>query len=118
MITIHLDKLSFFAHHGLHDEEAVIGTDFELSVAVSFEPVEKITSITQTINYAEVYRIIDQHMRHPVSLLESLAENILTSIYGLDERIVNISVNINKLHPPIPGFSGSVGVSISKAFQK
>ena len=116
MFTIHLHKLAFFAHHGLHDEEAIIGTNFEIDVSINFDPGGKITSIHQTINYAAVYDIIKRHMLHPVALLETLAQNIAEDIYLHDNRINSINININKLHPPIKNFIGSVGVSYSKAF--
>ncbi|MEO7523600.1 MAG: dihydroneopterin aldolase [Ferruginibacter sp.] len=116
MITIHLNRLEFFAHHGLHDEEAVTGTNFRISVSLSFEPEGKITSIQQTVNYADVYKIIEDHMAHPVALLEMLAENMCDAIYLHDKRIKNINITINKIHPPIPNFIGQVGVTFHKAF--
>ncbi len=116
MITIHLDNLEFFAHHGLHDEEAITGTTFHVSVSLSFDPEGRVTSIHQTINYVDVYNVIQKHMKHPVALLEMLAENILDSIYELDKRIRNINIHINKMHPPMASFIGQVGVSFQKAF--
>lgn len=116
MFTIHLNKLRFFAHHGLQDEEAITGTNFEIDVSIKFDPVKKVTSIHQTINYADVYEVIKKHMQHPVALLEMLAENITEQIYLLDNRIRLITIVINKLHPPINNFTGTVGVTYSKAF--
>lgn len=116
MFSIHLNKLEFFAHHGLHDEEAITGTDFVIDVSVTFEATEKIIHIYQTINYVAIYEVIKKHMQHPVALLETLAENITDEIYLLDNRIKTINININKLHPPIKNFIGNVGVTYSKAF--
>ena len=116
MFTIHLNKLAFFAHHGMHDEEAITGTSFEIDVSVQFDAEGKISSLHQTINYAAVYNVIKKHMAHPVALLETLAQNITEDIYLLDKRISTINISINKLHPPIRNFIGSVGVSYSKAF--
>lgn len=116
MVTIHLNKLSFFAHHGLHDEEAITGTSFEVSVDVTFEEAQKIHSIHQTINYVDVYKIVEKHMLHPVALLEMLAENIVEEIALLDKRIRNINISINKIHPPIRNFAGEVGVTFQKSY--
>lgn len=115
MYTIHLDKLQFFAHHGFHDEEAVTGTNFEISVSIRFEAVE-VASLRDTVNYAEAYAVIKQHMAHPVALLEVLAQQIAAGIYTLDERIRQIDISIYKLHPPIMNFSGKVGITFSKSF--
>lgn len=116
MYTIHLNKLSFYAHHGLHNEEAVIGTNFEVDVSIKFDSVQNITSISQTIDYTAVYKLIKKHMAQPVALLETLAQNITDDIYLLDKSIRLIIIEINKLHPPINNFSGTVGVTYSKAF--
>lgn len=115
MITIHLDNLEFFAHHGLHDEEAVIGTTFRVSIAVICDPGGKITSIHQTVNYVDIYNVISEHMKHPVALLEMLAQNIADDIAAIDHRIRNINIQINKTHPPIRNFIGEVGVSFQKS---
>ncbi len=116
MFTIHLNKLQFFAHHGLHDEEAITGTNFEIDVEVQFNAETRITSIQQTVNYVDVYNVVKKHMQHPVALLETLAENITEEIYSLDKRIMSINININKLHPPVKNFIGNVGVTYSKVF--
>ena len=116
MYTIHLNKLAFFAHHGLHDEEAITGTNFEIDLSVEFDPGERLTSIQQTINYVDVYDIVKKHMAHPIALLETLAENITLEIHSLDKRIRSINISIHKLHPPINNFIGHVGVTYSKVF--
>lgn len=118
MFTIHLNKLAFFAHHGLHEEEAMTGNDFEIDVSVEFDSTSKITSIDQTINYVAVHDAIKKHMVQPVALLETLAQNITEDIHLLDKRIRKINIRINKLHPPIKNFIGNVGVSYYKVFDK
>ncbi|MDB5201075.1 MAG: folB [Ferruginibacter sp.] len=116
MFTIHLNDLRFFAHHGLHDEEAIVGTEFGVAIAINFAGPENIVSLKDTINYVEVYELVKNIFRHPARLLETLAVDICDAIYGLDHRIVQVSININKLNPPIVNFTGNVGVSFSKSF--
>lgn len=118
MFTIHLNKLVFFAHHGLYEEETITGNDFEIDVSVEFDAKSTITAIHHTINYVAVYNVIKAHMNQPVALLETLAQKITDDIYLLDERIKNINIRINKLHPPIKNFIGNVGVSYFKVFNK
>lgn len=118
MFTIHLDKLEFFAHHGLHAEETIIGNSFVVSAAVSFDIKEKVTSIHHTINYVNVYAIIKKHMQQPVPLLETLAQNITEEISVLDKSIHRINISITKLNPPLNNFTGSLGVSYSKDFNQ
>lgn len=116
MITIHLNNCQFFAHHGLHAEESVLGTKFEVSVTLTIDAPDTISSIHQTVNYVDVYHIINKHMEHPKALLETLATGICDEIYSFDNRIKTVEISIQKLNPPILGFTGSVAVSISKSF--
>ncbi|MEO5944289.1 MAG: dihydroneopterin aldolase [Ferruginibacter sp.] len=116
MFTIHLSNLRFFAHHGVHDEEAIVGNDFEVSVDVEFEVADKIKSLSETVNYVDIYIAIKRIFRSPAKLLETLARDICEEIYNTDKRIKKINITIHKLNPPIPNFTGNVGVSFSKLF--
>ncbi len=116
MNSIHLTNLRFFAHHGYHDEEGVTGTNFEVSISISFDAPEKITTLPQTINYVEVYNVIRQTFGRPTKLLETIAHDICENVHMLDSRIRTINITITKLHPPISNFIGSVGVSLIKSY--
>jgi len=116
MITIQLNNCRFYAHHGLHTEEKVLGTTFEVSVILTIDETGPIHSIHQTVNYTDVYDLIKKHMAHPKALLETLATQICDDIYLFDTRIKTIDITIKKLNPPIEGFSGSVAVGISKSY--
>lgn len=117
MFTIHLNKLAFFAYHGLHEEEAMTGNDYEIDVSIEFNSTANIISIHHTINYVSVYDVIRKQMIKRVALLETLAQHITEEIYLLDKRISKIDIRINKMHPPIKNFIGNVGVSYFKVFE-
>ncbi len=116
MFTIHLNKLKFFAYHGLHEEEAVIGTDFEVSVSITFDAPETVQELNDTINYVTVYEIIKKHFAQPEKLLETLAQNITQEIHKIDNRITSINITIDKINAPINNFIGTVGVTYSKSY--
>ena len=116
MFTIHLNKLKIFAYHGVHAEEAIIGTDFEVSVTVSFNAPKKIEQLNDTINYVTIYEIIKLHFAQPEKLLETLAQNITQEIHKIDSRITSINITIDKLNAPISNFIGTVGVTYSKSY--
>ncbi len=111
MLSIHLHRLRFFSHHGLFEEEKILGGEFEVNADVCIHTTEKITEINQTLNYASVYEIVRQRMQIPTELLETLAQEITDEIKLLDERIVSIRIQIQKLHPPLKQFEGALGVS-------
>ena len=116
MFTINLHNLIFFSFHGMHEEEKILGNDYEVNVQLSFYAGEKITALEQKINYASVYEIIKQKMAIPTMLLETVAQELAQKIYDHDNRIKNISVSIEKKNPPIPNITGTVSVSYKKDF--
>jgi dihydroneopterin aldolase len=114
LITIHLHQLKFYSLHGVHDEERVLGGDYEVNADIFIESKEKIEHLHQTIDYGIVYKIISDHMSSPIPLLETLAQNIANEIWEIDPKIKTIFINIKKLNPPIEHFTGSVSVSHTK----
>ena len=116
MFTIHLHNCIFYSRHGVYEEEAIVGTSFEVNLSINFVAGEVIHSLKQTINYVEVYDIVKRHFERPRQLLEMLAQEITEDIHESDGRIRSVDIHIKKLNPPIANFTGSVGVSYSKSF--
>jgi 7,8-dihydroneopterin aldolase/epimerase/oxygenase len=118
MFTVHVNKIKLFAYHGIHPEETIVGTDFEVSVSVSFNAIQKIKVIEDTINYVNIFTIIKANFAKPEKLLETLAQNIVEEIYKMDTRITLINIWIDKTNAPILNFNGTVGITYSKSFSK
>jgi 7,8-dihydroneopterin aldolase/epimerase/oxygenase len=116
MFTILLNKMLLYAYHGVHEEETILGANFEVNIAVTFKENGLITLLEDTINYVSIFEIVKKHFQHPQKLLEILAQNIAEETYLLDKRIEIINISIEKLNPPIATFTGTVGVQFSKTF--
>jgi 7,8-dihydroneopterin aldolase/epimerase/oxygenase len=95
----------------VHEEETLLGNEFEVNITVQFEAAGKITSLDDTINYAAVFAIAKQRMAMPTGLLETVAQDMAESIAALDKRIKTISVSIDKLNTPIEGLNGRAGIT-------
>ena len=115
MYTIHLEKMMFFAHHGLHDEEKIAGTHFEISIDIDINS-HAVEKLEDSVDYAMVYEIVKSNMQAPIALLEKLAAQIADAIYAYDKKVSKINIRINKLQAPIAHFSGIVGVSFCKSY--
>ena len=116
MFTIHLHHLKFFAYHGLYEKERKTGNNFEMDVDVVADIPGTITKLEHTIDYAEVYKIIEARMKQPTALLETLVHDLAEKIHQYDNRIKSVSISIKKLSAPIKFFNGVVGVSYKKDF--
>lgn len=114
MLKIELLNLWFSAHHGLYEEEKVVGGDFKLDVELSYLPKTKPYHIHETIDYSEVYTLIQGHMRKAEPLLETLVMNIGDDILHRFELAEEVRVSIRKLNPPITCFTGSMRVGYHK----
>lgn len=116
MFTINLNQLCFFSYHGVHEEEKILGNEFEVDAAVIFESDARVTSIDQTVNYVDIYNAIKKRMGIPTELLETLAQDLVDMIQQTDSRIRQVSVSIKKKHPPVTNITGSISVSYKKTF--
>ena len=115
-ITIKLNRLHFFAHHGLYPEEKKVGAEFEVNLFVSFYPSDKITALDETINYEKLYRLLKEEMQKPRELLETFVMEVTQVIHLSFPSVKKIEISISKLQAPIAGFIGNVTVEYSKEF--
>lgn len=111
MLSIHLSNMLFHSFHGLYEEESVLGNDFRVDITVWHEPaVIPVHHLNETINYVAVYELVKKRMEVPTKLLETLATVIAQDILDHFKQAEKVKISIDKLHPPIREFSGSVGV--------
>ena len=117
MITVNLHNLQFNSFHGIHEEEKILGNDYVIDASVEFhEDLEVITSIQDTINYADLYNLIRKRMSIPTPLLETVVMEIGNEIHSEFPQIRSINISIKKMFPPIEGIRGTVGVNWQKQF--
>lgn len=117
LFTISLNNVRFRAYHGLYPEERQKGNDFVVNMQVSFPPLSgSIVSLEDTIDYAELFEIINATMQQPVDLLETLVQTITHNVFHQFPQVKKIDISVEKLNPPIDKFSGSVEVKFSKKY--
>jgi dihydroneopterin aldolase len=116
-MTVELKSLRFFSGHGLYEEEEKAGNEFEVDVWVTFAPQEQpITKLAHTVNYVAVYQIVKGVMEQRQQLLETCAMDICSQLKDAFPQVLEASISIKKLTPPITGFTGSVGVRYAQKF--
>lgn len=118
-MTIELRGLRFFAEHGMYAEEVKVGNQFEIDLCVIYKaPKQTINSIEETVNYVEIYRIIEEEFSKHKYLLETCAMVICDKLHESFPEVKKITITVKKLSPPITKFTGSVGVTYSKEYKK
>jgi 7,8-dihydroneopterin aldolase/epimerase/oxygenase len=116
MFCIKINNLKLYGYHGVHQEEAVVGAEFIINIAVEFEENTLIEKLEQTLNYVHLVEIIKEIFSVKCDLLETIAQKIATQIQVDNNFIKNINICIEKLNAPISNFAGTVSVHFSKTY--
>ena len=100
---VSLEGLKFYAYHGFYDEERKTGNDFMCDVSVELKSYDSLDdNINDTVNYEEIYAIVESEMQQTKKLIETVAYSIIKRIQILD-NVTAAKVKIYKLNPPIKG---------------
>ena len=100
---IELKGLRFTAKHGVLPQERVVGGEYVVSVRVdcNLEQAVKSDDVKDTLNYAELYQIINKEMQTPSCLLEHVAGRIGESILSAFPQALSAEIEITKRNPPM-----------------
>ena len=112
---IYLNDLVFNGFHGVYAAEKKIGNTFKVDVRIEFTHAKKtIEDLDQTIDYVNVYQLIQKIMEIPTPLLETLVAKIADQILAEHSIAENVFVKITKQQLAIPFFEGTTSVSIER----
>jgi dihydroneopterin aldolase len=116
--TIRLRNMRFYAYHGLFPEEARLGQRFEVDVDLigDFARAGRDDDLEQSINYADVYKIVEDVVtQRRFKLVEALAEHLAEAI-GSSHAPISLVVRVRKPHPPVPGDFDGIEVEIQRRY--
>jgi dihydroneopterin aldolase len=112
---IYLNDLIFNGFHGVYPAEKKIGNTFKVDVRIQFNPATKtIEQLEQTIDYVEVYHLIQKIMSVPTPLLETIVANIADQILEAHPIAEAVYVKITKQQLAVPYFEGTTAVDIER----
>ncbi|MBD5206453.1 MAG: dihydroneopterin aldolase [Bacteroidales bacterium] len=109
--NISLEKLTFYGKIGVFEQERTVGNEFliDCKVKVSTEDFEP-ENLDSSISYASIFEEIAAIMSQDWKLLESVAMAIARKLLSRWPQILNVSVKITKVAPPISGIQGQCSV--------
>ena len=101
--TITLYRMRFHAYHGVLPQERLVGNDYEVTVVMDVDISKAALSdnVADTVNYAEVYEVIQKVMSEPCHLLERVAWRISEALLSRFSTLDAVEVSITKLNPPM-----------------
>jgi dihydroneopterin aldolase len=102
---IKLEKMRFYAYHGLLPHEKEIGGEFEVNVLLEADVSAACNSdnVDDTINYAGVFNLVKSEMEIPSGLIEHVAGRIFRKLKEQYPQLTAIEARVAKLHPPVGG---------------
>ncbi len=113
---IYLNDLIFNGFHGVYPSEKKIGNTFKVDVRIHFTPATKtIEKLEQTIDYVEVYHLIQKIMSVPTPLLETIVSNIADQILAVHPLAESVYVKITKQQLSVPYFEGTTAVDMERS---
>ena len=112
-ITIALEHLRIYAHHGVMEQERTVGNEFIADLSLEIDTTEGMRhdQLDGTISYADIYAVVAEQMQTPSRTLEHAAIRIADALRNGFPQIKSGSVKITKVTPPIPGICGSASVT-------
>ena len=112
---IYLNDLIFNGFHGVYPSEKKIGNTFKLDLRIQLTPATKtIEKLEQTIDYVQVYALIQKIMAVPTPLLETIVTNIADQILAAHPMAESVYVKITKQQLSVPYFQGTTAVDIER----
>ena len=104
MDSIRIRNLEVFGHHGVYREENKLGQKFIVCADLYLDTRTAGLSddIEQSVNYGEVCKLIDKHMREKTFyLIEAAAEDLAKAILLKFDRIERVELEVKKPWAPI-----------------
>ncbi len=109
---IHLEEMRFYAYHGVLEQERKVGNYFvvDLLMTIDFLKATESDLLEDTINYAEIYSLVEEEMKISSYLLEHLAGRIYNRIYSEYPQTQHLRLRVSKEHPPFKSQLKSVTI--------
>ena len=105
--SISLNDIKFHSKIGLYDFEKQEGNDFIVNISVQVDDLRYDDKISSTVDYGNIFEIINSEMGKECNLIETVAHKISIRIHSEIKSVNNCKLEIIKLKPSIEGDVGS-----------
>ncbi len=114
--SIALHDVLLHGRHGLYPEEGITGAGFLISLNVDFTRTNEVSSLAGTVDYTEIYTLMQKRFETPSLLLETLAQDIIAGVHKMYPGGKTVRITISKKNPPMENFLGRVSVTAEESF--
>jgi dihydroneopterin aldolase len=116
MGTIKVNNIKLFANHGCLNEEAKIGSEYNVDVTIKANLKKSAITdeLADTVDYVHLNHIVKEEMAIRSKLLEEVAQRILDRFFKELKMIKKATISVAKINPPIGGNVAEVVIILSK----
>lgn len=116
MGIIEIENMEFFAYHGCFKEEQIVGNKFlvDLKITTDCMAASCTDRLEDALDYSRAYELIAIEMKQVSKLLEHVCKRILDALYQEFPMIIEASVKVSKMNPPMGGRMERVSVTLSR----
>lgn len=113
-ISIDINDLKIFAHHGVSQQERKCGNLYSVSLSLAYPAIAAAMSddIGGTIDYSEAVSLVTFEMQQSSALLEHVAWRIRAALVKRWPKIEAGRICVTKLSPPIAADLASASVTV------
>ena len=101
--TISLNGLKFSSKIGLFGFERENGNNFVINISVDIDKISYDDQIKGTVDYGELFSIIEFEMSKTTKLIETVAHKISSRVHAELKNIKLCKIEIIKKNPPLEG---------------
>ena len=112
--VLRIRNMTFYGYHGLFDEEATLGQQFEVDVDVfgDFRGWSKMQSHPAAVDYPRVCELVEKVVtKERFGLVEALADRI-ADVLQAELTLAHFMVRVRKPNPPVPTQFDGVEVEV------
>lgn len=105
MDKIEVEGIKLYGFHGCLPEEAKIGTDYEVDVAVwcDLKQAAQTDDLNHTVDYVAINKLVEEEVSIRAELIENVTDRIIKRIFKQFPEVQKAQVKLSKMSPPIEG---------------
>lgn len=107
--------LEFYSGIGCYENEQKVGNKFiaDIELYIDCSLAAEKDNISYALNYVEIYNLVKDEFRQNCYLIENIAYRVKNRILNFSEDILEVTVRISKVNPPIGGKIEKVSITTS-----
>lgn len=111
---IYIKDLRLYAYHGVLPQERRVGGEYLVSLRVHYNISRALITddVADTVNYAELCRLIEREMVLPSQLLEHVAGRIAHAVFHAYPGTTAVDIKLTKMNPPMGADCAGAGVEL------